>query len=78
MKTYGRILFACLCGLLLAATSSQAKPKGEYHQIKVHAEPIDTVGDVDGTYPAPRKALQDTVWIADDLLRLSLGYGRML
>ena len=32
------------------------------------AEPdveVDLVGDVDGTEPAPQKALQDTIWIAD-------------
>ncbi|HZM15666.1 MAG TPA: hypothetical protein VFE28_06660, partial [Candidatus Krumholzibacteria bacterium] len=26
---------------------------------------VDLIGDVDGTNPAPQKALQDTVWIAD-------------
>jgi hypothetical protein len=65
MKRYWRISFACFCSLLLVAGAVFARPAGQVQQVSEPELEVDIIGDVDGTNPAPQKALQDTVWIAD-------------
>lgn len=65
MKRYWRISFACFCSLLLVAGAVFARPASQVQQVSEPDVEVDIVGDVDGTNPAPQKALQDTVWIAD-------------
>jgi len=65
MKRYWRISIACLCSLLLVAGAVFARPVDKLQQVSEPDVEVDVVGDVDGTNPAPQKALQDTTWIAD-------------
>jgi hypothetical protein len=63
MKRYLGISFATFCSLLLVAGAVLAKPVPQRY-IEVDNGPL-TVGDVDGTMPAPSKVLADSTWVAD-------------
>ncbi len=47
------------------ASSVCARPAGLRHEIAEPGAYVDILGDPEGTEPAPQKALQDTVWIAE-------------
>ena len=55
----------CFCGLLLVAADALARPSGPRHEVVEPEIEVDLVGDVEGTDPAPQRALSDTIWIAD-------------
>jgi hypothetical protein len=66
MKRYLGISFVTFCSMILVAGLVAAKPA----QNPVELMPVEDsetylVGDVEGNNPAPAKALQDTIWIAD-------------
>ncbi len=58
----GSIVF--LSTLLLAFTTAAARPAGPREDITVDDPVTDVVGDVEGRFGTPRKALADTIWIA--------------
>jgi len=65
MQRHWSLLISSLVSVLLLAELVVARPQ---HPAQELAEPeieVDVIGDVDGTNPAPQKALQDTTWIAD-------------
>ncbi len=57
-----RLLWCCLVFGFLPTGAAFAKTN---HQLAIPEVEVDVVGDRDGTFPMPQKALQDTVWIAD-------------
>ena len=56
------LFFLCLA---LVAGAALARPASRVQRLATPNVEVDRVGDVDGTNPAPQKALQDTVWIAN-------------
>ena len=54
-----------LSTLLLAFTAASARPAGPREEITIDDPVTDVVGDVEGRFEAPRKALADTIWIAN-------------
>ncbi len=65
LQRYLRISCACVGIVSLFASGVYARPAGLRHEIADPAPYVDIVGDSEGTEPAPQKALQDTVWIAN-------------
>src|SRR5262245_43604533 len=65
LQRYVRVSSACVGIVLLLGSVAAARPTGQRHQVADPTPYVDIVGDVEGTEPAPSKALSDTVWIAD-------------
>jgi len=65
LQRYQRISCACVGIISLFASSVFARPAGLRHEIADPGAYVDILGDPEGTEPAPQKALQDTVWIAE-------------
>jgi hypothetical protein len=66
MKRFLRISVVSFWTSALVAALVVASPEAKQrHQLSSPDTYVDVVGDVDGTNPAPRKVLQDTLWIAD-------------
>ena len=63
MQRHWSLVGSSLASLLLLAEPVLARPP--VHEIAEPEIDVDVIGDVDGTNPAPQKALQDTTWIAD-------------
>lgn len=63
MDTSSRAIVVLCCASLLAP--SLARPSDTRHELLRLETEVDIVGDVHGTNPLPRKALHDTIWIAD-------------
>ncbi len=63
MQRHWTLFVSCLAGLSVLAELALARPPA--HEVAEPEIEVDAVGDVDGTNPAPQKALQDTIWIAD-------------
>jgi len=57
-----RLLWCCLVFGFLPTGVGLAETR---HQLAMPEVEVDVVGDRDGTFPVPQKALQDTIWIAD-------------
>ena len=55
----------CFCIAALVAGTAWARPSDPPPEVSEPEVEVDLIGDVDGTNPAPQKALQDTVWLAD-------------
>jgi hypothetical protein len=58
-------LLAVLCTLFCWIGDVAARPAGQLHELAEPMIDVDIVGNRDGRLPAPQKALQDTIWIAD-------------
>ncbi len=65
LQRYFRVSCACVGMVLLLASVAAARPTGQRHQVADPTPYVDILGDIEGTEPAPSKALSDTVWIAD-------------
>ncbi len=65
MQRHWGFVCSSLASLSLFAGLVLARPQDPAHEIVEPEAEVDVVGDVDGTSPAPQKALQDTTWIAD-------------
>ncbi len=65
MKRYLGISFAFFCSLIVVSSVALAKEARHLHHVADSQTNVDVVGDVDNAVPTPRKALQDTVWIAE-------------
>mgnify|MGYP001321706236 CR=1 FL=1 len=65
LQRYLRVSCACLGIVLWLASVAAARPTGQRHQVADPTPYVDILGDIEGTEPAPSKALSDTVWIAD-------------
>ncbi len=63
MQRHWSIVGWSLASLALLAELALARPPA--HEVAEPEIDVDVIGDVDGTHPAPQKALQDTIWIAD-------------
>ncbi len=65
MQRHWSLFASSLASLALLAELVLARPQDPAQEVAEPEIEVDVVGDVDGTHPAPQKALQDTIWIAD-------------